>query len=191
MNRIAVRSLALAVLLTTAILLAGCGDSKDESKSSGANDATAAGRLTHVDGAIKLDGDTLKLTPSSGDDVMTFKLGPEVQSGTVQALMAANSRARIFYDSAATDGPVLAVSVFAAPTAGQGAKTYDGKITDLSGSSITVDGPDGERTFMIKPKDLSAFDMPHLEEHKSEKSPVRIYYRGTGADANAVAYEDA
>jgi hypothetical protein len=122
---------------------------------------------------------------------MHFELGPDVAKGTVQALIATNARARVFYNSTSKKEPVLAVAVEPAPIAGADAKTYDGTISDVSTTSITIDGDDGEKTFAIQEKDLPSFDVPHLNEHKTEGSPVRVYYVGSGDDAHAVAYEDA
>lgn len=181
--------LALASLVVIGALVAGCGDDVPSS----ADDTTPApGSLTHADGTIVVQGDRVMLTPAKGGAAEEYVIGPKVTSGTVQALAASSARARVFYRTGDTDGPApTAVAIDAAPSAGEDAKTYDGRVTEVSDSSITIDGDDGKRTFDIAEEDRAAFDTAHLEEHQDEKSPVRIYYRGSGDDLNAVAYEDA
>lgn len=195
MIRFTFRSLALlALLLLTAVALAACGGDNDkdtDATSDSIAKKTDAGRLTHGDGSIKLDGDTLTLSPAAGGAAVVLKLGPAVAQGTVQALVSTNARARVFYNPTSKDDELIAVSVQPAPTAGADAMTYDGEIVNVSEKIISIKGNDGTKTFQILEKDLPSFDIPHLEEHQDEQSPVRVYYEGEGGDTHAVAYEDA
>ncbi|MEO6867516.1 MAG: hypothetical protein ABI200_05800 [Gaiellales bacterium] len=190
MNSLITRLTVLATVLLSAIALTGCGDPTAASTSSGKTSPGAAGKLTHADGAIALSGSTLTLTPASGDAKMTFQLGPAVQKGTVQALVAANTRARVFYSSATKTSPVLAAAVEAAPIAGAGSKSYAGLVVSATPTEITIAGKDGNKTFPIMSKDLNSFDIPHLNEHKRTKEPLRIYYMPKEGN-RAVADEDA
>jgi len=173
-------------LVAVVLIVAGCGGGGDSGDASSASEGEV--RLTHVDGAVTITGDDISVTPETGSAV-TLAIGPAVARGPLQALVAAGTKARVFY---AERGEPIAAKVEAAPTVEDGAKTIDGQITKVSKSSITIQ-PDGgdARTFTILDEDASAFDTEHLEEHESEGSAVRIYYV-PGADGdNAVAYEDA
>ena len=179
------RTTCLLALAIAAV--AGCGtDSGDDT-----SDATSAGgatSLTHVDGTVQLEGDTLTVTPSSGDDTLVLPLGPEVEAAAVQALAVSQAKTRVFF---VDDQDPVAAKVAAAPSAGKGAQTYEGQVVKVSTTSITVDGDDGQRTFTITEADRPAFDTRHLEEHRSEGEAVKIYYRTVDGSEHAVAYEDA
>lgn len=187
------RTATTATILATCVLaVAGCGGGGGGSgtTTAGSGDTATGGgaaTLTHVDGKLALSGDQLTVTPSNGGAKLVLPLGPEVQRGQLQALVASGARGRVYYTGG--DSPTAA-RVDAAPTAEDGAQTYDGKITKVSTTSITIDGADGARTFSIRAADAAAFDVAHLKEHRSEGSPVRIYYRSEGGE-HAVAYEDA
>lgn len=179
----------LAVLLVAASMaVAGCGGGDDSSDDT----AKGPGALSHVDGTLVMQGNRLMVVPEGNGAADEFLVGSGVANSTIQALVASKARARVFYRADGDDEPArMAVAVQPAPTAGNGAKTYEGQITKVSSSSITIDGDDGTRTFAIKGADEAAFDVEHLEEHRDEGEPVRVYYRGSDASPNAVAYEDA
>ena len=174
--------------VATVLAVAGCGGSGSDSKAAGTGGGDAGVTLTHVDGVVSVAGDKLTVAPSSGAG-QTFEIGPAVQRGELQALVAAGTKARVFYTSDATP---IAARVEAAPKASAGAKTFDGDVTKVSSTSITLRGSDGSsRTFSIRDEDASAFDVAHLTEHRDAGEPVRVYYRSEGGTDYAVSYEDA
>ncbi|MCW2956661.1 MAG: hypothetical protein JWO69_1530 [Thermoleophilia bacterium] len=179
------RSIALfALLAAMALLVAGCGgdDASTDDASAG------AASLVHVDGAIALEGDTLTVTPTNGDAGVTLAVGPAVERGAMQALIASAAPARVFYHD--EESPTAA-KVEAAPSAADGAETYEGQVVKVSADEITIDGDDGAKTFEIRAEDQPAFDTKHLDEHRGEGEPVRIYLQKDDAGEYAVAYEDA
>jgi hypothetical protein len=186
MHRIHRRILLLTLALVGALIIAGCGS--DGSSTTSNASGTDGGSLQHVDGTVELSGETLTVTPSAGGDPIELGLGPAIARGPLQALVASGAKSRVFYTSGDTP---LAAKVEAAPTAEDGAQTYDGQVVKVSSSSITIDGDDGQRTFEIRSADREGFDTAHLKEHRAEGSAVRIYYRAEGGTDHAVAYEDA
>lgn len=175
---------ALAMLCTASLLIAGCGSASDTGAKS---DTSSVASLDHVDGTIKVTGATLTLTPKSGT-ATEYTLGPAVDQGSVKALELSGERTRVLF----RPGKDIAVRVEAAPKSGAGAKTYTGLVTKVSDTSLTVDGDDGPLTFAIEPQDAEAMDTPHLKEHKQLKEGITVYYRPTNAEGqHAVAYEDA
>jgi len=178
-------------LLAVLVFAAGCGDdTSGGSTTLDKNDASKADstRLIHVDGTLALEGDTLTITPAAGGAVASMPLGPAIEAGALQALVASGSRGRVFY---VDDKDPVAAKVEAAPTAEEGAKTYDGQVVSVDAGSITIDGADGTKSFDISEQDRTAFDIAHLKDHRSKSERVRIYYREQGDTRNAVAYEDA
>jgi hypothetical protein len=181
----ALRSLLL--LAVAAVVVAGCGSDSDGSSSDSTKTADA-GALTHVDGTITSADDGFTLQPKDGGAALAFALGPEVEVGALRALEASGSVARVSYREG--DDPLVAAAVKAAPKIGEGMQSYVGTITDVDETSIVLDGEDGERTFDISGAEDGVFDVPHLQEHETEQSPIRVYYDPKAPEVG-VAYEDA
>jgi hypothetical protein len=180
-----------AVVVVVALLVAGCGGSNTSPSAAdggGAAGADAGVSLTHVDGTVAVEGDALLVTPKSGA-VETYAIGPAVQRGSLQALAAAGTKARVYYTRGADP---IAARVDPAPKPEAGAQAFDGQVAKVSKTSIPIQGSDGaRRTFTIRDQDASAFDVEHLEGHRDEGEPVRVYYRREGGNDYAVSYEDA
>lgn len=180
-------SRTFVALLISAVALAGCGGSDEESGSDtteGGGSATAA--LVHEDGTIKLDGDTLTITPKNGNEPYSFTLGPAVNRAEVLAMSASGAPARVTY----REGEDVAAAVTPAPKVGEGVEAYEGLIVSVDDSTIVVKGDDGERSFDISGADAGAFDQEHLEDHKDESEPIRVYFQADAPELG-VAYEDA
>ncbi len=177
----------MLLMLAATILVAACGGSSSSSNDTKSN-AGGAGSLTHVDGTITLAGDGFTLQPKAGGAATTFTLGPEVEQGALRAIAASGQAARVSYR--AGDDPLIAASVRPAPKIGEGMQSYVGTIVKVDASTLVVDGDDGERTFDISGADADVFDVPHLEEHEAQSSPIRVYYDPKAPDVG-VAYEDA
>lgn len=183
--------ITLLVLACSILLLAGCGGSDEGDSGGGAKDADGGGgsataKLVHVDGTVKLDGDTLTVTPKDGTDPHSFSLGPEVERGALMALASSGAPARVTY----REGEDVAAAVAAAPKAGEGVDSYEGLIVSVDAKQLVIDGDAGERTFDISTADAGAFDTEHLADHQSAGEPIRVYFRADAPDAG-VAYEDA
>lgn len=178
------------ITVVATIALLGCGGSNDNGSTTDSNgDASApkaAAAIVHVDGTITLEGETLTITPKDGSEPHSFALGPEVQQAEVLAIAASKAPARVTY----REGEDVAAAVTPAPTKGAGIEAYEGLIVSVDSSSIVIDGSDGERTFDTSAADPGAFDTHHLEAHKTEAEPVRVYFRVSAPDAG-ISYEDA
>ncbi|MCW2922532.1 MAG: hypothetical protein JWL76_2406 [Thermoleophilia bacterium] len=181
-------SRTLVALLAAALALAGCGGSNDDSSgsSSTGDSGSSTASLVHVDGTIKLDGDTLTITPTDGSEPHSFSLGPAVVKAEVLAVSASGAPARVTY----RDGEDIAAAVTPAPTHGDGVQSYEGEVVSVTSSQLVIDGKDGERTFDISGADTGAFDTAHLTDHKSQGEPIRVYFKADAPD-QGVAYEDA
>jgi hypothetical protein len=178
----------LLVLGFATIALAGCGSSSSSSSPSSA--ATDKGAVTHVDGTIVAHGDGFTLSPTHGGEKLEFTPGSSVEGVQVKALEASGAPARVSYRMA-DKPPYTAVSVTPTPSIGEGMQSFAGTITQVSSSSITLTNSHGKaRTFDISGADPDAFDVSHLKEHKSEGSPVKVYFDPKQPDAG-LAYEDA
>lgn len=183
-------SRTIVALLAASLALAGCGGSDDAS--SPADDdpkrdaASATAPLVHVDGTIKLDGDTLTVTPKDGSEPHSFSLGPAVKKAEVLAVSASGAPARVTY----RDGEDVAAAVTPAPAVGDGVQSYEGTVVLVSSAKLVIDGADGERSFDISRADAGAFDQAHLADHKAQGEPIRVYFRAD-APLLGVAYEDA
>lgn len=177
-------------LLAASLALVGCGGSDDASSTAGDNAkedaASATEPLVHVDGTIKLDGDTLTVTPADGSEPRSFSLGPAVQKAEVLAASASGTPARVTY----RDGEDVAAAVTPAPAVGEGVQSYAGSVVLVTSTKLVIDGADGERSFDISGADAGAFDQAHLADHKAQGEPIRVYFRAD-APLLGVAYEDA
>lgn len=177
----------LLALLVLGALASGCGGDDPESGGSG-RAGSGSGTLEHVDGVLSATGDdSFSVDPREGEP-LSFTYGPEVQRAAVRAIESTGGRARVTWRD--TDDGRLAVSVEPAPVVEGDVATYEGMVTEVSSTSISIDGPDGERTFAIPASLSGAFDVDHLQEHADEDSPVRIYFEQSAPD-DAIAYEDA
>ncbi len=177
---------SLIALLAASIAVAGCGGSDDTDSSSTDGGDSSAAAIVHVDGTIKLDGDTLTITPKDGSEPHSFSLGPAVKKPEVLALASSGEPARVSY----RDGEDVAAAVTAAPKLGEGVEAYEGKVVSVDDSTLVIDGADGERTFDISAADAGSFDVAHLEDHKSAGEAIRVYFQAAAPDAG-IAYEDA
>lgn len=177
------------VVAVAATLLAGCGSGDDPTGSGPAGASGSSGAsLTHVDGTLALSGETLTVTPSSGGAAIVMTLGPDVERGALQSVVAAGGTARVLY---VDDDAPIAAKVEAAPDVDPAAKTYTGAVTKVTVGTLTIDGPDGERTFEVGAADREAFDLEHLEDHRDSGERVKVYYRAADGTDTALAYEDA
>ena len=70
---------------------------------------------------------------------------------------------------------------------GGGVDGYEGLVTEVTEDEITVDGPDGPRTFTYEP---GLVPLEHLEEHRDEELPVVVDW-DEGAPSHATSIEDA
>jgi hypothetical protein len=190
-NLIPVLFLALA-----AALFAGCGDSDDSGSSSkdastsGAtqsDDDSAAQEKQHLDGTIKVEGTQLVLTPE-GRAPITLELGDDVERAEVQALASSGAPARVEFTPATGEGNGTVVSVHA-QTPHEGAQKFEGTVTKVDESSITLKGDAGEKTFPLSPS--VAEEVDHLNEHASEGEPIRVFLEKDGGTLTVIAFEDA
>ena len=193
----ATRLLLLLLLLTTTALLAGCGDSDDDSSDDSRRTDTATettddapSRITeHMDGTIKVQGDTLVLRPT-GRAPVTFVLGDDVELAQVKALETSGSAARVTYEPALDEDDPIAISVQAIQEHGD-QQSYTGTIVKVDDETIVIKGADGEKTYAMGIAD--EHEIEHLGEHRDQASPVTVFLSAAGSDAGetVVAYEDA
>ena len=177
----------IAVLAMSLVLVAGCGGGGDDDGSSNGADTGGAGSLVHVDGTIKANDDGFVITPKGGGEPRTFTEGPAVKRAEVMALSASGEPARVTYRDGEQD---VAAAVGPAPKLGEGVEAVDGLIVSVDDSTLVIKGDDGERTFDISGADPAAFDVEHLQDHASEATPIRVYFRADAPEAG-IAYEDA
>ena len=182
MRRIHALVLPVLRVAAAALLLAGCGG--DDTS---ADDASASAGIDHVDGIVAVDGDGFVLTPIDGTDERSFTLGPEVTIAQVRAIEASGAPARVTFRGSEDD---IASSVVPAPAIGDDLESYEGNVASVDSTTLVVDGADGTREFDISSADEGAFDVSHLQDHKSEKAPIAVYF--DPADPGiGIAYEDA
>lgn len=168
----------IAGMLVGALVFAGCGSSEPDAQNATATPAT--GTLEHVDGTIAVDGETLTVTPRGSTTGEELEIGSAVQPAELQAMAASGEVARVYH----RDG--MAVRVQAAST-GQTGETIEGTVTEVTDTTFTLDSG---TTFAIESSE--AVDIDHLEEHRENGEPVRVWYTGElDADPVATAYEDA
>ena len=179
----------LLVTVATTLLLVACGSGDGDATTSTAERPTSnANLLTHVDGTLAMDGDTLVVTPVADGAAIRMTLGPEVERGALQSVVTAGGRARVLY--ADGDAPVAA-RVEAVPEVSAEAKSYEGLVTKVTVGTLSIDGADGTRTFVVAAPDRRAFDLEHLEEHRDSGERIKVYYRAEGGADTAISYEDA
>ncbi len=174
-------------LLAVAVALAGCGGSDDDTDATGGDaSGSATAALVHVDGTIKLDGDTLTVTPTDGSEPHSFSLGPAVERPAVLALSASGAPARVTY----REDEDVAAAVSPTPAVGEGVESVEGLVVSISADTLVIDADGEQRSFDISGADAGAFDREHLDDHQSKAEPIRVYFRADAPELG-VAYEDA
>lgn len=188
--------LPILLPLALAALLAGCGGSGDSTDGSDQRAATTGASADadkvpaqHLDGSVRIDGETLVLTPENRAPIR-LQLGEEVAIAQVRALEASGAIARVTFEPATGDDHGVAIDVRATPQH-QGAQTYTGVVTKVDAEQITIKGDGGVKTFAMGIDD--AHEVEHLQEHADTGSPVKVFLGEAGSDAGpvVVAYEDA
>lgn len=176
----------LIAIAVTALFVAGCGGSDDDTSDGTSGGGSGTASLTHVDGTLTQQGDAYVLTPKDGGEAQEFTLGPEVPAAQAAAIVSSGEPARVTY----REGETVAASIGPAPKAGEGVEAYEGLVKSIDDSTIVISGDDGDRTFDISGADAGAFDAAHLEEHQAKGEPIRVYFRSDAPDAG-ISYEDA
>ena len=179
----------ILLLVACALLGSACGGN---SPGSGNDKAVApdAGttKLEHLDGAVEVTDGQLTVTPASGTP-QVMAIGPDVSQAELQAFASSGEQVRVYFEGGDADATALRVEK--TPAASAGAKNSTGTITAVSASELTLESDSGTLTFAIRDKDAAAFEVAHLEQHKVEQLPIKVYYEVEGTTKFAVAYEDA
>lgn len=178
----------LLSLVAAVLALSGCGGSDSTGTTATDESSDQAGAIIHVAGTLRSSDDGFVLTPASGDETITFSLGPEVERAVVRALEASGTTVRVSYRP--TEDAPVAASVEPAPALGEELETYEGQVVSVDAKQIVIDGEDGKRSFDISGAGDAAFDAAHLLEHAERDEPILVYF-DPKAPRVGIAYEDA